>query len=374
MRIRCVIGMLALSALMLCGCHVSGELENQAYVLVLGVDRESDGQLLLTARVPQIGKGKPGEESGGGDYLVFSAAGNDWPQALDALERATPRQMNLSHIGMIVVSEALAREEDFGELITRIAETPHLYTTARFMVCEDRASDYIDALQTVIGTRLSSEIGAMLNHYARHGFIPDGSFADAYCLSRSIYGDATAILCRLAPGDAPAVSMIDPTGSSDEALQSPMRQRYEGAALFRNGHMIGSIDAGRTRLLSLIRGDIEAFPFECDGKAYTLTPEGSPNLGVEIENGGAALSLHVKLSTLDDVCAEDAKRLEMELASSLIGVIQYCQRLGTEPFGFSEVAAGHFATVPQWLAYDWRERYRRADVTVQVEIHSAEGQ
>ena len=38
-----------LCALLLCGCGVSGEVENQAYVLVLGVDRADDGQLELTS-------------------------------------------------------------------------------------------------------------------------------------------------------------------------------------------------------------------------------------------------------------------------------------------------------------------------------------
>lgn len=377
MRIRrliALIALIALSALALGGCHVSGELENQAYVLTLGIDRAADGQLLLNARVPQIGKGKPGEESGGGDYLMFSGTGYDWPQALDALERATPRQMNLSHIGMIVVSEALAQEEDFGELIARIAETPHLYTTARFAVCAGQASEFIGAMKTLIGTRLSSEIGAMLDHYVRQGFVPDGTFADACYLSRSIYGDPVAILCRLASGDAPAVSMIDLTDSPDTGIQSPMRQRYEGAALFRQGRMVGALDAGQTRLLNLVRGSVEALPFECDGKAFTLTPEGRPHLGVEMEDGDAVLSLRVRLATLDDVCAEDERRLEARLASSLIDVIQYCQRFGAEPFGFSEAAAGHFATVPDWLACNWQGQYSRADVTVRVQIHSTQAQ
>ena len=101
-------------ALLLSGCRVSGEVENQAYVLALGVDRMDDGLLLLTARVPQIGKsGESGEKQGSGGYLTFTGSGNGFPQALEALEQATPRQTNLSHIELIAVSEALASETDF---------------------------------------------------------------------------------------------------------------------------------------------------------------------------------------------------------------------------------------------------------------------
>ena len=369
MRVRSVIWLLAAAALMLCGCRVSGEVENMAYVLILGVDRAPEGGLELTARVPRVGKA--GQDDGsGGDYLLFSGVGTTWPQALDALEQATPRQMNLSHIGMIVVSEALAREADFGELASRIAETPHLYTTARFVVCEGRASDFVSAQQTVIGTRLSSDINAMLDHYARQGFIPQCCFADAWYLGDSIYGDGTAILAGLdaESGDAPAAALIDPGGMEGGSTQSPMRQRFSGAALFSRGRMVGTLDAGQTRLLNLIRGSAEAFPFECDGRACTLTPAGRTRLGVELREERSVLTLDLELSTLDDACARDAAGLESELASALTGVIAHCQSLGSEPFGFSEIAASRFATVQEWMNFGWRERYVRAEIVANVRI------
>ncbi len=369
MRIRKLICLLAAAAVALCGCQVSGEVENQAYVLVLGIDTRASGSLELTARVPRIGKGKP-DEAGGGDYLLFSAAGGDWPRALDALEQVTPRQMNLSHIEMIVASETVARSDGFERLVAQVAETPHLYTTARFVVCDGRASDFISAQQTVIGTRLSSELRAMLDHYARQGYIPDASFADAWYLGNSIYGDAVAIRAELAPSsdDAPAVSMIDPVPPTDDGAQSPMRQRYSGTVLFRQGRMAGTLDAGQTRLLNLIRGSVDAFPFECDGRAYTLTPEGRARLGVKFTGSAARLTLDMTLSTLDDVCAGNAARLQAQLAQTLTRIIRACQRLGAEPFGFSEVAAGRFVTVPEWQDCGWRERYGRAEVTVSVRI------
>ncbi len=372
MRIVKATLIMLIASLLLGGCQVSGEVENLAYVLVLGVDRVPGGDLLLTARVPQIGKGKPNEQSGGGDYLVFSGLGADYPQALDALEQATPRRMNLSHIELIVAGRALAEEPGFGELIARVAETPHLYTTARFVVCEGRASEFVSAQQTVIGTRLSSEINAMLEHYARQGFIPDGCFADAYGAFVGIYGDAAAIYATLTPEEAPAAAMLDAEGSRDDRIQSPARQRYSGAALFRRGRMVGTLDAGQTRLLNLIRGSTEAFPFECDGRAFTLTPEGKARLTVRLDGGEASLSVMLRLSTLDDMCEEDAGTLERAMAQGILDLIRRCQALEAEPFGFSEIAAGRFLTVPAWLATNWRTAYARATVGVNVEIRRSE--
>ncbi len=370
-RIR-LIALLAGIALLLCGCGVSGEVENQAYVLVLGVDRLDEGQLELTARVPRIGKSKPGDSGeGGGDYLTFSASGSDYPQALEALEQATPRQMNLSHIELLVASEALAREQGFASFVSRIAETPHLYTTARFVVCEGRARDFIEAQETVIGTRLSSEIDAMLDHYAQRGYIPDARFADAHYLMGSVYGDPLAILGFTAqPAESPALSLIGPS-SPTEGIASPMGQRFWGAALFYEGRMIGALDARQTMILNLIRGGGGAIPFECDGRSYTLTPEGRTRREVRLEHDGAVLRVTLRLNTLDDVCDQDAARLEDDLKAAILNVIYECQRVGAEPFGFSECAAGHFSTLADWQAFDWREKYADARVEADVCVRSS---
>ena len=373
MRVRRLTLLLCCAALLLTGCRITGEVENQAYVLVLGMDRLPDGRLELTARVPQIGKSSaPEKESGGGGYLTFSAAGGDWGAALEALEQVTPRPMLLSHIEMLVASEALAQAPGFGELIARVAETPHLYTTARFAVCDGSARDFIDAQQTVIGTRLSSEINAMLDHYAERGVVPQSTLADAYCLTKSFYADPVAIHASLAKADAPAsASLVDPRDASGGDVRAPMRQRYAGAALFRGGRMVGALDAGQARMLGLIRGTARSVPIECDGRSWQLTPNGAPQRCVRLDGDGATLALRLSLNTVDGVCDADAKRLEAVMSNELSDVIRLCQRLGTDPFGFSDSAAARFATVGDWLASDWRSRYANARLDVGVSVRTS---
>lgn len=369
MKLRCALLTLALVAMALTGCRVSGELENQAYVLLLGLDREEGGRLLLTAKVPQVGKGGASEDSGGG-YLTFAADGDGWVDALEALEQTTPRQMNLSHIELIVASEALACEDGFGALITRVAETPHLYTTARFAVCAGRASQFVDGQETVIGKRLSSEIDAMLDHYAEHGYVPKASFADAYYAVNSIYGDPVAIYGETVDPAEEAAALIEPAEGAS-GLESPMKQRYRGAALFEGGRMVGTLGADQAVLLSLVRGGRVSLPVECSGKRYTLAPEGAVKRGVRIEGARVTLCVEAAFSTLEDVCEADARALEAIIADAVAGVIRACQALRSEPFGFSEAAAVHFATIRDWQGFNWRSRYVDAGIEVSVRIRGS---
>ena len=358
-------------ALLLAGCRVSGEVENQAYVLVLGLDTREDGGLTLTARVPKIGKGQsedgPNKASDG--YLLFSAGGVSYPQAMEALEQVTPRRMNLSHIALVVASEALARTPDFGALIDSIARTPHLYTTARFVICEGRASDFIEAQQTVIGTRLSSEISAMLDHYAEQGYIPVSTFADAFYAVNSFYGDPAVIRGRVAPEDQaqPAAALTAPSQLEDDRV-SPMRQRFSGAVLLRGGSMAGTLDARQTQLMNLIRGDAKALPVDCGGNRYTLTPEGGAKREVRIDGGRVTLGLRLTLGSVDDICDADALQLASSLKQALLEVVSACQGMGVDPFGFADAAACAFMTNAAWRSFEWHSRFAEAAVEVDVRV------
>lgn len=362
MRIRSLIALIVLSSLTLGGCHVSGELENQAYVLVLGIDRTEGGGLELTARVPKIGKSqepKGGDASGGEPYLTFTVTADSWPQALDALQQATPRRMNLSHIELLVVSEALAGEVAFPALARQVARTPHLYTTASLVVCRGQARDFVEAGETVIGTRMSAEIRAMLKHYADQGYIPEACFADADFAADSIYSDPLAIWGYVES---------DAGGTDGRVIVSPMKQRFAGAALLRNGMLIRTLSVGETRLLNLIRGRSKSFLLDWTGGSLQLTPAAAPRKSVVWNGEQPTLSLHVRLKCADALTQEQLARAADELRWRLEALIRGCQRERCDPFGYAEVAAGHFPTVSRWLECDWRSLYAAAPVNIDVVI------
>lgn len=358
---------------MLAGCQSTGEVENQAYVLVLGVDRLEDGQLALTATVPRIGKGGGSDEEKAQDspYLHFSVSGDSWTTALEALQWATPRQVNLSHIEMLVLSSELAGEAGFPALMRQMSQTPHLYANARFVVCSGQAGALVETGETVIGTRMSAELKAMLRHYAAQGYIPDSSFAEVCYLADSIYSDPVAIWVIETGGEK-----VHPSRNDDGALnilETPMKQCFSGAALFREGVFLNALSPEDTRLLRLAQGGRVALTVDCSGKRYELTPEGSTRR-VEIGEGGVQIFLSVRLSASVPLCAEDEERIEGELESALTGLIRRCQADGCDPFGFAEAAAGHFATVPQWQAFDWRSRFAAASLSVDADVRGGANQ
>ena len=59
---------------------------------------------------------------------------------------------------------------------------------------------------------------------------------------------------------------------------------------------------------------------------------------------------------------------QTKLQNDMSALIDKCQQLGVEPFGFGAVAVRQLLTFADWNQYDWRERFAAADVQIQVEL------
>ncbi len=370
--------LLSLTALLLTGCGgTTGEVENQAYALVLGIDRADTGGIELTMRIPRIGH--PGDSNAGGEasgspYLVLSAAGEDYAQALEHLQWAAARELNLSHVKLIVASEELASDAAFPELISRVAETRHLYTTAGFVVCEGRARTFIKGQEIILGTRLSSELAAMFRHYAAHGYIPRATFADLYYATRSCYSDPVGIWGFMDAGEKPAAATItdDEDRLNADTLTASARQ-YLGGALFREGRMVRRLTAGETLGLDLLTGRVDTFSFDVGGETCMLSTITNPRRQVKLDGDRVTVEADLRLTAEDSSDRALLDRAEGELARTLEALVRRCQTLGVEPFGFAERAAMHFPTYQRWISYDWRAHFSTAEIIINVDIRSSGG-
>ena len=374
MRARKLI-LILLLPLVLSGCSTSGEVENQAHALVLGIDRAESGGIGLTVRIPRIGK-SAGDEGGSGEYLVLSAEGDDYAQALEYLQWAVTRDLNLGQLRLLVVSEALAREEGFPALINAVAATHHLFTAARFVVCEGSAKDFVSGQEIIIGTRLSSELSAMFRHYADHGAIPDAAFADVFYASGSVYSDPVAIwgfVSEKPPtGSQSAAALMDPADDQDARVESPSSRYYLGAAVFREGRLAMRLDSRQTLYYNLIMGRHAAFDFDVGGRAVALSLSGRPKKRVEIDGDRVTVILKLTLTTIDRLSDAERSAVERALAEGIADTIRACQDHALEPFGFAQKAARRFLTLRDWLAFGWRERFSGAQVRVEVRVHASE--
>lgn len=364
---------------LLCACSSERSVENQAYVLVLGVDVDAENMIELTIQIPKIGAstGESGD-SGSKDssYLIVSAKGKNYNSALEALKWSATRELNLSQIKMIVVSEELSKTAMFQPVVTTLAETYHLYTASRFVICQGSAKDFINGHETVLGTRLSDELDAMFDHYSQLGYIPDSKFADIYYGIHSIYSDPLVTWgfssSKSETKDTPASALLTSDQSMKSLTKTPSSRHYLGAVVIKNGQYAERLDANHTLFTNLLAGNLKSFDYECNGQTFQLTPLERPRTKVDIVQDKAVIEIKLRLSAVAEDSSLEKNEVGPVIEEDISKTIQYCQQKGIEPFGFANKAAVNYLTVQDWLEVDWHTCFSKADVTIEVHVMRAD--
>lgn len=354
-----------------CGCSQMSQVENKAYVLTMGIDGSPDTGIELTVQIPKIASSGEQENSAaggsGGNYFMFSAKGNSFEDALEKLEWIIPRELNLSHLKLIVLSNDLIAAGNCRRLLYDIVHTERLFSAARLVVCEGNASEFIKNTKPVIGSRLSTDILSTFAHYGSQGFVPDSNLADFYYAMESVYSDPLA---------AYAVLSVSENGSyADQMIKeainntgSEIKTHYIGSALFSEGDFKGIFDAKQTLHTGLIKGNVETFRYQHDGQGLEIFPNGSAQIKIDTSVNPARIHTLLRLNVSAQEELPDLEGLKQKLENEILKTVHAAQVFGVEPFGFADAAANNFLTLEDWINYEWNKQFAEAHVEIEVEL------
>lgn len=373
---KTLFAVLILGVILLCGCSQASQVENHAYVLVMGLDKTSDGQMKMTVQVPKI-SGSPSESTStggsGGNYMKFAVTARNFEAALEKLDWASPRDMNLSQIKLIVLSRELAEAEECRKLIENIAQTERLYTATKIAVCEGRAEDFVTAIQPKIGTRISTDIDAMYEHYTSRGYVPGSSLADLFYLTQSVYSDpmvSYALLDKQNDSELKETQQVSALSGDikdvSASYDSEIPTRYLGAAVFVDGRMRGVLNGTQTVLTNLLRNEIEAMRYECDGQSLNIVPARPVYVYVDVNSQPVQIKIDAKLALAAQEELPEEEKLRRALNKDIREAIETARRFEAEPFGFAEKAARKFITLASWNDFDWKEQFLAAEIEIDL--------
>ena len=342
---------------LLCSCTQTRQVESQAYAIVVGIDSNDVGEITLAAKIPVIAGSQSEGSSSKSSYKQFSASGDNYSTALDMLHRAAPRNLNLAHIELLVISENLAKSEEFRQLLEDIAQTERLYTAARILICSGKAEEYIAQLEPAVGSRLSTDIPESFRNSSEQGLIPDTTLADLYYGTESIYSDPMV-----------AIGGLSEESKSHGAVKPYTKTQFHGTALFGDGKHVLTLTPDESILANLICNNVKYFRYTSEGHSIEAAPFRPVKVKADLNSSPALMQvkLYLNIGTQEDMPNSD--RLKAAFEEDIRSLIQKTQQYGVEPFGFAEAAAGKFSTIGKWMAFDWKNVYRTADVEVEIAI------
>jgi len=232
----CFLALMLSSALFLAGCWDYLSLEERAFVLALGFDRGEQDALRVSAHVVltrNLRGAAPGGAPAGQEkpYQTVVGEAATLTQALNEIRQDLPREIDYSHLLLLVVGEGLAREGvDFLQVALQSASVPN---TVFASTARGKAEDVLRARSTheeIPAVQLFLQMGM------RHAVPPSNIAVELW-----------QVMSRLADPD-----LGDPFMPAVTARAIGINTI--GLAYYRGDRLAGYLDEDETAFLGLLLG------------------------------------------------------------------------------------------------------------------------
>lgn len=389
--------------LLLCltGCLDKQELEDQSYVMAIGVDAtDNKNEYAFTYQIanPEVNlySGISGDEP---PTETFTVKGNDFLNATYAANAFITKEIRLDHAKTIIISEELARSDNFIRVIQSATKTPQLRRGIQIVVSKEKAQTFIDNNKPVTESRIHKFYEAVFSSAMEAGLIPEASFHRFFQITE---GDADLFLAVYATTEHESVGNSEHR-KGDQYIAGKVPQtggpttQFMGSAVFKEGKMIDILNGEETRLAHTLdptlRMDnyIATIPDPINPEfniTYTYTQQKDAKVKIDYHKDKPTdinVKVHFKVEvnaipSLIEYPKDIAKqrKLEKTIVARLETKAEKLAKKSQEeyksdPFYWSLYIRHHFKTIPEYEAADWnKEIFPNANVNVTFELDQLE--
>lgn len=397
-RQRSLLGLMLFLTALLAGCWDRMELEDQLYLIAIGVDRAEEGGVAVTALV-----GLAAEIAAGGSETsvqpdqvrlaarLITARGETITQALHVLNGGLSRRLDLRQLRGVIVGEALGRE-GLEPIVMELTRSPWARGNVMFSQARGSAFDVMRALNPVAEINPPKMVEGLLMQAKSLHLTPPLRMHHFIARYAAIGGDP--FLSAMAVNPAVRQEPVEPPGGTEASALPGQLPRgsgnpvdFAGTAIYRGDKLVGFINVDHTQMLLALRGEM--------GKAYVTfedpaNPDAKVTMRFHIENLPRYTATlrngrpHVKVRLLFEgevlaaaggqSYAEPAARVKLEQAAAKYILAQTDHLLAklrgweADPVGFGHLYRGRFPSWRAWQDFGWHRRLGELEVTVEAEM------
>jgi spore germination protein KC len=375
------------------GCWDRTELEDQAFIIFMGIDRTPEGDLLVTAEVTQVQGVVHGQSKFAAKLLTARA--RTITEAIHVMNAGMSRQLTLRHLRGVLVGEALARE-GLEPILMELMRSPVVRGTVWLAQARGRAFEIILKFTPVSEFNPGQATEGLILQTKRLHLAPPGrmqNFINRLAapggdpilptegLNQGVTGEGKGEEPRWGPGKSAKAGELPRGGGNPMELA--------GTAVFVRDRLVGFLTVDETQMLLALRGEM--------GKAYItfpdpLAPKRMVSMRFHQENKpmrkasfqGKRPYVRTHLLFEGEVLAipggvdyvPGPARVQLERAAeahatnTIRQLLEKLRQWGADPVGYGFLFRGRFATWPEWEAYNWRSHVRdlKVDATVKMRI------
>ena len=393
--------LLMLFILLLSGCYDRIELEQQAYIIIIGVDKtDREGIYEYTFQIanPEVGTSANGGSSEPATEIV-SVEGGDILSATNTANAFVAKRMTLDHTKAIVASEELARSDDFMRVIQSATRAPQLRRTIQLIVSKEKASEFVNNFEPLIEKRPHKFYQFLLQSGQEIGVVPDATLHRFFQITE---GDADLFLGIYTTTVLEEVKK-NHDGIEDDYIAGEVPQQggtstqFMGSAVFKEGKMIDTLTGEDTRITYMLDPTVRMDNIIATIKdpldpnfliSYQYRQKKKPKISIDY-SPGQPTKINVDVYFVLEVIAipslipypsdtEKSRKLKQAVIDTLTQktdeLIKKSQtEYESDPFYWSLYVRNEFKDIPEYEKADWhKDIYPNAEIDVTFHVQALE--
>ncbi|MDZ5471584.1 Ger(x)C family spore germination protein [Bacillus sp. 31A1R] len=383
---------LLFSFVILSGCSDKIEIEEEGFVLVIGLDKPSVGEkgIDITFQIANPSAGRAGEDNNANEVETITLTAPDPFSARDMTNSSETRNINFYHTKAIVISEELAKSNDFFHIMSSMMRERQIRRDMHVLISKEKASEYLRNNKPSFEASPHKFYDFMSRRWKRNALVPNSTMHDFLRATSADAGLALAIYTT-ATSEEPK-----DTEDEDNFLPGEINKRggsdiqIIGAAVFKEGKMIGTMTGEEVRVALILQKEMrpERLIFTYDdpinpdfritGKATNVRTDVSidvhqeyPVIKVKQWFDIKVLAIPSLIDYVENLSNQSKlkdyfERKYYEHASKLIERTQ--KEFKAEPFNWSNQARKKFWTLTEYEDYDWMKSYPNAEIKIEVDV------
>ncbi|WP_421381410.1 Ger(x)C family spore germination protein [Bacillus salacetis] len=383
---------LALCLMILTGCADKIEVEEEGFVLVIGIDLPEKGEagLDITYQLADPQAGDPGSQPGSEEFKTITIRMPDLISARDMLNVAETRSINFYHTKALVISEEFAKSDKFLESIGTLGRDPEARRDMILLVSKERASDYLRKNKPVFEASPHKFYDFISRRWETNALVPK---SDLQQVLHDIEADSGLALATYTTAEETDLNIKE---NEDNYLPGELYKKggtpvqIIGGAAFRDGKMVGTLTGEEVRIMTILTEHLNpqdiafTYPdpikeeFRITGKATNRktavkvdVSKPKPVITVDAWLDVRILSIPSMINYVEDLEKQELLDHYMEkrftaLAEQFVKKTQ--EELKAEAFNWSLTARRKFLNLQQYQKYNWMESYPEAEVKVNMHV------
>jgi spore germination protein KC len=347
---------------LLTGCWSRIEVNDRAFVTMVFVDAVEEDQVDVGIGFPlpnRMAQGKTGSTQGKGrPFTALYQHAESIGIAIQQIQSNMTRDITWGHIRVLILGEEMAKRgiHSVMEYATRL---PNFQTKTYIVVVKGTAKDLALNLVNPVMERFPSEI---LRELLARTTVIDTTVKDMV-MADAFGGDGMTALFRMEK---------EQSSAEDEPIYW---LRNAGAAIFKEGKMVGDFNVQEMRAALWIKGKMEdaviSIDSPTDGKTLSFQIMRS-DAQVKTKVNGDRITFRIQVEANDDILASDStinlqnvevieqlqQLLSRDLKERLEHALEKSQQMGVDAFGLGHFLAwNHPEKWKKWKP-NWHDIYR----------------